>query len=153
MPAAKHLVSFWSGVIAVHKPELLSTPDSDYNLEFDIFRCQSICQRVRDDPVFAQNLYAALCNTVWQYKDAWYILKDNSWSCSWRNAGSIVAHIRGTGDYLDWYCSGMSIWKEGDGEPPSAIEQQFLPEGQVSKEIEQALALLGWHCIYDTEKI
>lgn len=131
----------------------MTVPEPSYNLEFDICRCQQLVQRVRDDPVFAQNLYAALCNTVWQYKDAWYILKGRHWSCSWRHAGSIVADILGTGRYTDFYCSGMQIYHEDDKPGINPMELKFVPEGLVVKEVEEELARLGWQCIYDTSEI
>ena len=54
----------------------------------------------------------------------WQILKEDTWSCSWRYAGGIVADIEGKGDYMDYYCSGS--------------------EGHVFEEIEQDLFNLGW---------
>lgn len=70
------------------------------NLEHDLAASPEIARRVRSD-VFAQLLYAALCNTEWRQGAT-----GEPWSCSWRAAGGLVAHLRGEGSYLDWYCSG-----------------------------------------------
>lgn len=89
-------------------------------LESDLFSGK--CRASED---YAQNLYAALCNN-------YFIRDDARWSCSWRQAGALVADIRGEGDYISWYCSGISPF--GD----------FVPEGVVTEEIRNDLALIGW---------
>ena len=108
--------------------------------------CQDsdILRKVREDDVYAQNLYAALCNNEFQEYDMWQMLKGRKWSCSWRTAGSIIADMRGTGDYVDWYCSGMGIWAEGDGYRPRPAEYHFVPEGMITDEIRHDLAQIGW---------
>lgn len=88
------------------------------SLERDLaasMRIQDLCR----SEVHAMLLYAALCNTTWQHAATGV-----NWSCSWRSAGAVVAHVRGEGDYIDWYCNG------GEG---------MVDEG-VLAEIEQ----LGW---------
>ena len=52
-------------------------------------------------PAFAELLYASLCGTRWRHRATGTV-----WSASMRQAGAIVATVRGEGDYLDWYCSG-----------------------------------------------
>ena len=86
--------------------------------------------------------------------EAFPILKDDRWSASWRSAGGIVADMRGEGDYIDWYCSGIRdtrtlsasefavlteqeqlAYKEGEG---------YVNEGVVTDEIREDLFRLGW---------
>ena len=86
-----------------------SHPDwSIDNLEYDLRSTEWILEKVRSSVSYAQNLYAALCNNDFQKLDVMPILTDKFWSCSWRYAGGIVADMRQQGDYIDWYCSGIS---------------------------------------------
>ena len=81
----------------------------EYNLIEDIWRDDEILNKIRTRDDYAQNLYAALCNMQYCPRDLWPILKEEYWSCSWRAAGGLVAEWQGKGgDYMDWYCSGMS---------------------------------------------
>jgi len=118
-----------------------------HNLEADLMTDQHIVTRVREDQAYAQNLYAALCNTQWQHQDVWTKLKDITWSCSWRHAGGIVSDMRKEGDYMDWYCSGMGIWKERDGFAPTGAKLYYVPEGMITDEIRKDLAQIGWQLV------
>jgi len=122
-----------------------------HSLDFDLVQCVQIVAKVRDNRIYAQNLYAALCNNIWQEEDVWQVLRDHSWSCSWRRAGSIVADILGTGDYMDWYCSGsMTSHPDDDlGTADYKTQQGFRPEGDVSTEIAQDLRDIGWRQVVD----
>ena len=121
-----------------------------HSLDFDLVQCDWIVARVREDRIYAQNLYAALCNTEWQEQDAWEVLRDRTWSCSWRGAGGIVADIRGEGDYMDWYCSGMMTNHPDDdlGDAPRR-KTGAVPEGTVTEEIRQDLLSIGWQQVVD----
>lgn len=110
----------------------------DYNLEKDIQACEWMLKKVVDNETYAQNLYAAMCNNVFQPNQVWPRLRDEYWSCSWRAAGGIVADLRGQGDYIDWYCSGIM----GVGEADSF--QGYVSESTVTDEIRQDLFALGW---------
>ena len=110
----------------------------DYNLEKDIRACEWMLKKVVDNETYAQNLYAAMCNNVFQRNEVWPRLKDEYWSCSWRSAGGIVAELRGQGDYIDWYCSGIM----GVGEADSF--QGYVSESTVTDEIRQDLFAIGW---------
>lgn len=111
---------------------------------------QHIRQRVRESKTYAQNLYAALCNTEWQEQDAWQILTDQTWSCSWRTAGGIVADIQGEGDYMDWYCSGMMTGHPNDDLAKTDLNQYgAVPEGTVTDEIREDLLSIGWRQVVD----
>lgn len=104
------------------------------NLEWDLVTTDWILEKVRASKVYAQNLYAAMCNNDFIKREMWPILKEQKWSCSWRYAGGIIADMRQEGDYIDWYCSGIRE-EYGDG---------YVPEMTVTEEIEQDLHKLGW---------
>lgn len=121
--------------------ELEKTPEwQENNLEFDLRTTSWVIQKCRSDS-YAQNLYAALCNTRWQKREILPILKDEYWSCTWRSAGGIIADIQGKGDYIDWYCSGIG---DGLGNGDSDGVKGYVSEGTVTDEIENDLYVLGW---------
>ena len=111
---------------------------TDHNLEESIRACEWMLKKVVDRETYAQNLYAAMCNNVFQPNQVWPRLRDEYWSCSWRSAGGIVADLRGQGDYLDWYCSGIM----GVGEVDSF--QGYVSESTITDEIRQDLFAIGW---------
>ena len=111
---------------------------TDHNLEESIRACDWMLKKVVDNETYAQNLYAAMCNNVFQPNQVWPRLKDEYWSCSWRMAGGIVAELRGQGDYIDWYCSGIM----GVGETDSF--QGYVSESTVTDEIRRDLFAIGW---------
>ena len=99
----------------------------DVNLEKDLFNNETIIQKCKHSQVYAQNLYAALCNNRFFYGD-------KEWSCSWRYAGGIVANIRNCGeDYITFYCSGIGTNNEG-----------FVAESFVTDEVRLDLMKMGW---------
>mgnify|MGYP006271360703 FL=1 len=115
-----------------------------HNLEYDLRTTDVIIQKVKSSDVYAQNLYAALCNNQFiQQENIWDILKEKYWSCSWRRAGGIISDILETGDYIDWYCSGIG-----------ADNPLYVSESVVTPEIKNDLKTLGWICIpYDEQNI
>jgi hypothetical protein len=113
------------------------------NLEYDLRSTEWILEKVRSDDIYAQNLYAALCNNEFTKREMWPILKDQRWSCSWRHAGGIIADMQQKGDYIDWYCSGI----RNDGyqdDLDNVRPHQHISEGLVTEEIESDLYKLGW---------
>jgi len=110
------------------------------NLEYDLRSAKWICDKAKANEFYAQNLYAAMCNQDWQKNDVWPLLKGETYSCSWRYAGGIVADMVEQGDYIDWYCSGIRGEQGIDYEPPLT----FVPEGTVTDEIRNDLFKLGW---------
>jgi hypothetical protein len=109
------------------------------NLEYDLRSTKWICDKTKSTKTYAQNLYAALCNQEWQKNDVWPLLKDQRWSASWRYAGGIVADMRESGDYIEWYCSGIQ------GEPDADwVDLGHVPEGTVTDQIRKDLFQLGW---------
>lgn len=112
-------------------------------LERDLRGTEWICNKAKASQSYAQNIYAALCNQQWQKIDVLPILKDESWSCTWRHAGGIVADMIEKGDYLDWYCSGIGPDGNGNGHnnDPGLT---YVSEGTVTDEILEDFKSLGW---------
>jgi hypothetical protein len=116
------------------------------NMEYDLRTNKWICDKVKSNASYAQNLYASMCNMQFVKNDIWPLLKDQRWSASWRSAGGIVADMREQGDYIDWYCSGIA----GGDEPDVYLEghdlkqKNYVPEGTVTDEIREDLFRLGW---------
>ena len=113
-------------------------------LETDIRNCAWIVEKIRASKVYAQNLYAAMCNNDFQKRDVWPILSDQRWTCSWRSAGGIIAHMQEKGDYIDWYCSGI---RDADGP-----DKGFVGEGYVTDEIKEDLLKLGWNILVNDDE-
>ena len=110
------------------------------NLEYDLRSTEWICNKAKASDTYAQNIYAALCNQDWQRNEVWPLLKGETYSCSWRYAGGIVADMREEGDYINWYCSGIRGEQGIDYEPPLT----FVSEGTVTEEISEDFCKLGW---------
>jgi hypothetical protein len=124
------------------------------NMEYDLRSTQWIVDKVKGDEVYAQHLYAAMCNNDFTRNDVIPILTEKRWSCSWRHAGGIIADVREEGDYIDWYCSGIRDANELDDDQFRQLtkEQQqgylqgksFVAESVVTDEIRADLLKLGW---------
>lgn len=146
----------------------LDTEWKKNNLEHDLRTTDWILKKVRESEVYAQNLYAAMCNNDFQRvnventaENVVDVLKDGlpTWSCSWRYAGGIIADMREEGDYINWYCSGIKEHSELDDSQLQQLteEQQeryiitknFVGESVVTDEIREDLLKLGWKVIQD----
>jgi hypothetical protein len=124
------------------------------NMEYDLRSTEWIINKVKGEEVYAQHLYASMCNNDFIKNDVWPILTEKKWSCSWRHAGGIIADMQEKGDYIDWYCSGIRDSKILSDDELSALtkEQQesyiqckkFVPESCVTDEIREDLLKLGW---------
>ena len=101
------------------------------NLEFDLRTTDWIVEKAQANKVYAQNLYAAMCNRAFIKNDVIPILKEESWSCTWRYAAGIVANMCERGDYLDRYTS-------------TGHDEGYVNEGYVTDEIKEDLFKLGW---------
>jgi hypothetical protein len=133
------------------------------NMEYDLRSTPWICDKVKSDDVYAQNLYAAMCNNEFQRNDMMPILKDQKWSCSWRSAGGIVSDMQEQGDYIDWYCSGIrdtSPIEQSEWDILTLEEQQryketeaYVPESVVTDEIRSDLKKLGWLVLNDNKEM
>ena len=123
------------------------------NMEYDMRTADWMVAKTRESEAYAQNLYAAMCNRDFQKNDVWPVLKNETWSASWRSAGGIVADMRGEGDYMDWYCSGIrgGVTQEDIAEMSHEhqarhqwYEENFVSESVVTDEIRADLLKLGW---------
>jgi len=123
------------------------------NMEYDLRTSELIIEKCKDK-IYAQHLYAAMCNNEFTKNEVWPILSDKRWSCSWRSAGGIVADIRQEGDYIDWYCSGIrnneDLTDEEYNQLSSEEQEKYLEtkasvsESVVTDEIRQDLLSIGW---------
>jgi hypothetical protein len=111
------------------------------NLEYDLRSNEYMLSKVRTSDTYAQNLYAAMCNRDFQKLEVIPVLKEETWSCSWRYAGGIIADMRMQGDYIDWYCSGIG---DGLGNGDADGTKEYVGEGHVTDEIREDLQTLGW---------
>jgi hypothetical protein len=145
--------------------ENLVDPDwQQNNLEYDLRSTEWIIKKAQASESYAQNIYAALCNNDFQRNSVWPILKGQTWSCSWRHAGGIVADMLGYGDYIDWYCSGIKnngYRQEQEQEQKEftpeqleriAILDKYVPESVVTDEIREDLFKLGWTVVNSIEE-
>lgn len=133
------------------------------NMEYDLRSCAWMLEKVRADDVYAQHLYAAMCNNDFQQLDTWPILKGETWSCSWRYAGGIIADMQGKGDYMNWYCSGIQESKTLSDEDLSMLTEgeqnvvkqlrAYVSESVVTDEIRQDLQKLGWAVLDKDEEV
>lgn len=131
---------------------ILTIPNPpEHNMRTDMQDAQWFKDKIRASKSYAQNLYAAMCSMRFQKLDVMPILKDEYWSASWRDAGGIVADLVGHGDYMDYYCSGISsgIMPEGEIDNDEEFEDwqiktKYVAEGVVTDEIKEDLKILGW---------
>lgn len=123
------------------------------NLEYDLRSTKWICDKAKQSEVYAQNIYAAICNNQFIKNSVWPILTDKRWSASWRSAGGIVANMIEEGDYIDWYCSGIrgglsdeeySNMSKEDQEKYDYYNANFVAESVVTDEVREDLLKLGW---------
>ena len=136
-----------------HTKKLEANPKwQENNLEYDLRSTQWICDKAKSNENYAQNVYAALCNQSWQKNDVWPLLAGQTYSCSWRYAGGIVADMVEQGDYIDWYCSGITGGDEPDVYNNVKLPGDFVPEGNVTDEIRADFFKLGWIPVENNEK-
>ena len=121
------------------------------NLEYDLRSTKWICDKAKASESYAQNIYAALCNQDWQKNDVWPLLKGETYSCSWRYAGGIVADMIEQGDYIDWYCSGIRGGDEPDVYNNTKLPGNFVSEGAGTDENCEDFFKLGWIPVENNE--
>lgn len=134
--SAKNMLDWFEKIKIDEDNKVLEPEWQANNLEYDLRSTPWICNKAKANRVYAQNLYAAMCNNEFQKLDVMPILRDQRWSCSWRHAGGVIADMLGTGDYIEWYCSGM-----GD-----SISDK-VGEGIVTDQVRADLKILGWRVI------
>lgn len=91
----------------------------DPNSPFEQALERALGPAVRADVNLSAALWCALANVDWQHASG------ATFSCTWRDAGEVVAALRQEGSYLDWYCCSDDY-------------------GTVAPEILVALAQEGW---------
>lgn len=123
---------------------LTMNDEQKFDLEQELMSTDWLGEKVRSNEIYAQHLYAALCNNQFRKDEVWPILTDDTWSCSWRYAGGLIADIIGSGDYLDWYCSGII---NDDGSSNGG----YVNEGFVTEEITEDLKKIGWFVVKSKE--
>ncbi len=57
-------------------------------------------EKIKTSDEFCKSLWSALANIDWINEDG------TEFGCTFRYAGAIIADIRETGSYMDWYCRG-----------------------------------------------
>jgi hypothetical protein len=133
-----------------------STEWQQNNLEYDLRNTKWICNKAKAREEYAQNLYAAMCNNDFQKLEVWPLLKGETYSCSWRYAGGIVADMIEQGDYIDWYCSGirggaseeeLAAMTEEQRTKYKWYDEKFVSESVVTDEVREDLKKLGWNVI------
>ena len=122
------------------------------NMEYDLRTTDWILEKVRTNDAYAQNLYAAICNNDFQKLAVIPILKNKTWSASWRSAGGIIADMRQEGDYIDWYCSGIGSIEDGYGLDHRRANG-YVPESVVTDEIRADLKQLGWIVVDQPDEV
>lgn len=104
----------------------------------DIIANKKMLKKIRNNELYAQNLYAGLCNNVFQKSSGYGV----DWHRSWRFIASTIATLRNQGDYLDFYCTGISELPEDDLMQKS--HKCYVRESVLTEEILSDLQSLGW---------
>jgi hypothetical protein len=164
-PVSEDYLDMYDDTIRQHQQKFADPDTHENNMEYDLLTTDWILEKVRGDDVYAQNLYAVMCNNDFQKNEFMPLLAGKTWSCSWRYAGGIIADMQEKGDYIDWYCSGIrdtSITHSPVEESELTAEQllhykktqAYVGESVVTDEIRADLKRLGWTVIpYDTEDL
>jgi hypothetical protein len=160
-PEVRAMLEMYESWALREEENLVNAEWQKNNMEFDMRTTDWMVAKVRESRIYSQNLYAALCNNTFQKQDVWTILKDQTWACTWRSAGGIVANMRGEGDYIDWYCSGIrdtATLEQAEWNMLTQEQQTFhresqahVGEGMVTDEIREDLGRLAWTVITDSE--
>lgn len=85
---------------------------------FEAAVARALGERLKGDEGLCAALWGSITNMEWRHTNG------DEAGYSFRAAGDLIAAIRGSGDYMDWYCSG--------------------PAGCVSPLVREALAAEGW---------
>ena len=158
---AEEMIEFYKSANQLRQEREQAPEWAENNMEHDLRSTDWIVAKARDSEAYAQNLYAAMCNNDFQRNDVWPLLKNQTWSASWRYAGGIIADMRGEGDYMDWYCSGITGEVDADTYAKMSTESQerhhyyrnhFVGESHVTDEIRQDLLKLGWLVVDNPEE-
>lgn len=161
-PINEDYVDWFKTVIDSHASRFDDIEKRTNNMEYDLLTTDWILEKTRNSDVYAQNLYAAMCNNDFIKNEVWPLLTENTWSCSWRYAGGIIADMQQDGDYIDWYCSGIKNNDVDDEQFQQMTKDQqehylevkkHVPEGMVTDEIRSDLLKLGWVVVDNKDNI
>ena len=94
-----------------------------YRQKFDDDFRELFTKPLRENEKFGIELWSALANVDW-YHESDPNPEESDCGYSFRGAGSLIASMLCSGDYMDWYCSG--------------------PDSVVSEFIGSAMAGKGW---------
>lgn len=142
----KEYLEMFEDIIKSHDHKFDDPATHANNMEYDLLSTDWILEKARGSKTYSQNLYAAMCNRDFQKLEVLPLLKEETWSCSWRYAGGIIADMRQQGDYIDWYCSGIG---DGLGNGDADGTRGYVSEGRVTDEIREDLQKLGWIVLPD----
>ena len=142
-PVSEEYLKMFEDTIERHNKKFDDAEARKDSLEYDLLTTQWILEKARASEAYSQNLYAAMCNRQFRRLDVLPILKEQTWSCSWRYAGGIIADMRQEGDYIDWYCSGIRDSYDGG----------YVSESQVTEEIREDLQRLGWIVLDEDQEV
>jgi len=149
-PVNEDYLDWFEKVLEQHNHKFDDPESRKNNMEYDLLTTEWILEKVRSNKSYAQNLYAAMCNNDFIKMEVIPILRQDPdkdfWHASWRYAGGIIADMRQEGDYIDWYCSGISGGDEPDvyAEGHDLKRKGYMPEGCITDEIRNDLQQLGW---------
>jgi len=147
-PISQDYLDLFANILEQDKNKFSDPENCKNNLEYDLLTTDWILEKVRVSDTYAQNLYAAMCNMRFVKKDLFPYLRQDPdkdlCSYSWRYTGGIIADMQQKGDYIDWYCSGIRDFRGYDPDLEVACPNGYVPEGQVTEEIEADLLKLGW---------
>ena len=154
---AEEMIEFYRTANQLRREREQAPEWAENNMEHDLRSTDWILAKARDSEAYAQNLYAAMCNNDFQRNDVWPLLKNQTWSASWRYAGGIIADMRGEGDYMDWYCSGIQGGATDDMSAEDRVkynwyQENFVGESHVTDEIREDLLKLGWLVVDNPEE-
>ena len=150
-PVNENYLSFFDKIIEDSNSKFDDPKTHQNNMEYDLLTTDWILEKVRNSDVYAQNLYAAICNNDFQKREMWPILAEQTWGASWRYAGGIIADMRQQGDYIDWYCSGIrGPLIDSDVSNDNFVDKGYVSESVVTDEIRNDLFKLGWLVINES---
>jgi len=156
---AQDMIDFYNRMNDSDRKQELTAEWQKENMEYDLRSTKWICDKVKASNVYAQHLYAAMCNNQFIKNDIWPLLQEKTWACSWRYAGEIVADMQEKGDYIEWYCSGIQPDAASEEELAKFTSDQlaeyaetskYVPEGTVTIEIIDDLKKLNWLLVKDS---
>jgi len=132
----------------------MHVPDMEVERAYTLFEeviTDHFGERMKTDDDLCSRIWSSLANVDWYYVKG---EKPVTVGYSFRAAGSMIAGIRGFGDYMDWYCSGPDAdvapefrLSDEDLERIKFMNEYFEPEGSVHWQIEEDLVKLGWNVL------